>query len=128
MFLLLTIVYVFKRVLAVPLSGVTLELEDRAASSCTDLRNCRTIWNIIWSCLVTIFACTWVAIHPNVSRPEDSAHRPWHARPLRRARIMLLALIGPEFFIFWAWRQRLVASEKSEVLQGVFPSPFHRSE
>ena len=117
MFILLTTIYVLKRVLAAPIQGVILE--DRAApSSCTDLGNCRTILNIVWSCLVTIFACTWVSMHPNVPRP-GTTNRHWYSRPLRRAWIMFYALIGPEFFIFWAWRQRVAATQKSETLQGM---------
>jgi hypothetical protein len=118
MLVVLTLIYVFKRVLAIPIPVVILD--DRAApSSCTDLGNCRTILNIVWSCLVTIFACTWASIHPNVPKP-GTTNRHWYSRPLRRAHIMFLALIGPEFFIFWAWRQRRVASIRSETLQGMF--------
>lgn len=41
-------------------------------SSDATLGHCRTIWNIVWSCLITIFACIWVAIHPNVPQPRES--------------------------------------------------------
>ena len=108
MFLLLTVFYVLRRVFALPIPVI----EDRSASSCTDLGNCRTIWNIVWSCLVTTFACTWVAVHPNVPRPAQNVNQSWYSRPLRRVRIMLYALIGPEFVLFWAWRQWKAANRK----------------
>lgn len=44
-------------------------LADRA-EHCNTIGHCRTVWNIIWSCLITIFACIWVAIHPNIPRPK----------------------------------------------------------
>ena len=42
------------------------------SNRCTDLTHCRVVYNIIWSCLITIFSCTWVAIHPifHVRRDE----------------------------------------------------------
>ena len=40
------------------------------SNQCADLTHCRTIWNIVWSCLVTIFLCTWVAVHPNIPCPK----------------------------------------------------------
>jgi hypothetical protein len=114
MLILLTAFYLLHKVLALPIPAI----EERTSSPCDDLRNCRTISDIIWSCIVTIFACTWVAIHPNIPRPNSNRH--WYSGPLRRARIMFYALVGPEFIILWAWRQRNIASGKSETLQGLF--------
>jgi hypothetical protein len=112
--LILAAFYLLHKVLALPIPTI----EDRASASCDDLRTCRTISNIVWSCIVTIFACTWIAIHPNVPKPGSNLH--WYSGPLRRARVMFYALIGPEFIILWAWRQRYIASTKSETLQGMF--------
>jgi hypothetical protein len=114
MLIFLTAVYLLHKVLALPIPTI----EERTSSPCDDLRTCRTISNIIWSCVVTIFACTWIAIHPNVPKPNSNPH--WYSGPLQRARIMFYALVGPEFIIMWAWRQRYIASTKSETLQGVF--------
>jgi hypothetical protein len=116
MFLLLTVLYVLQRTLAAPIPGAILE--DRAASTGTGT-SYRSLWNIIWSCIVTIFACTWVAVHPNVPTPKQNAHRRWYSRPLGRARITLYALIGPEFVLVWAWRQRYIARRTSTTLKGV---------
>ena len=39
-------------------------------NSYTDLTLCRSIWNIVWICIVTIFSCTWVAgVYPNILCP-----------------------------------------------------------
>jgi hypothetical protein len=105
MLILLAAFYLLRKVLALPIPAI----EERALPSCDDLRTCRTIWNIIWSCIVTIFACTWVAIHPNVPKPNSDLNLHWYSGPLRRARIMFYALIGPEFIILWALRQRYIA-------------------
>ena len=39
-------------------------------NSCKDITHCRTIWNITWGCLTTIFSCAWVAVHPNIPCPR----------------------------------------------------------
>jgi hypothetical protein len=86
------------------------------SASCNDLEKCRTIWNIVRSCLVTLFACIWLAIHPNIPAPEDS----WGRIAARRVWMMLLALLTPELIVSWAARQliaacRIAKTNKSEV-------------
>ena len=107
--------YFFHKVKSLPVPYI----DQRAPSTqaCDDLAHCRTIWNIIWSCLVTIFACTYAAIHPNV--PMSDPNRHWYSGLLRRARIMICALIGPEFVIIWALRQWFAARRKLRNLKGV---------
>jgi len=61
----------------------------------------RSVYGILWSCLSTIFACTWIAVHPNIPAPEDSG---WEILG-RRLAIMGYVLLAPEFVIFWAARQ-----------------------
>lgn len=36
------------------------------ASSCDDIHHCRTMWSIVYSCITTIFACTYTSFHPDV--------------------------------------------------------------
>lgn len=74
-------------------------------SSCNDLGHCRTNWDIIWSCLVLIFICNWVAIHPNIPGPYESNLK----ITLRRLGIMIVSLIAPELIVVWALRQWMVA-------------------
>ena len=78
---------------------------SNTASTCDNLYHCRTIWNILWTCLVTISACTWVTVHPNVPAREDGRF----TVTFRRVKVVLLALIMPELIVLWAIRQWLVA-------------------
>jgi len=75
--------------------------------SCDDPDGCRSLWDIIRNCLLTVFLCTWVSLHPNIPSPDEK----WPRIALRRAGLMLLALIAPEAVISWAMRQRLAAAE-----------------
>lgn len=65
----------------------------------------RTKYDIISSCLITIFTCTWVAIHPNILEPGIGYKKKF----LYRVRLMILTLIAPECTIAWAMRQWLSA-------------------
>ncbi|KAJ7276761.1 hypothetical protein C8J57DRAFT_1127036 [Mycena rebaudengoi] len=69
--------------------------------SCDDINDCRKLFDIIWGCLVTIFACTWVSVHPNVPPPCQG-----HLALLwRRLKMMLVAIIAPEAMVGFAARQ-----------------------
>ncbi|KAJ3560767.1 hypothetical protein NP233_g10621 [Leucocoprinus birnbaumii] len=83
----------------------------------------RTTQQIVLSCLVTIFACTWVSMHPNVPDPDNTG---WQ-NLLSRVRTMFFALVGPEFVVIWALRQRLGAARHMEEYNlriGLKPRPF----
>ncbi|KAG2137506.1 hypothetical protein DEU56DRAFT_887260 [Suillus clintonianus] len=67
--------------------------------------NTRSLWDIIWSCTATLFACTWTAIHPNIPGMEEGIVTVWS----RRLGIMIVALIAPELIITWATLQFLSA-------------------
>ncbi|TDL15013.1 hypothetical protein BD410DRAFT_845549 [Rickenella mellea] len=86
---------------ALPLANI----DRRTTSTCDDINNCRTTSDIVWSCLTTIFTCTWVAIHPNIPAPYESSFE----IGLKRFGIVLMALIAPELVIMWAMRQWLVS-------------------
>ncbi|TFK32497.1 hypothetical protein BDQ12DRAFT_773129 [Crucibulum laeve] len=62
----------------------------------------RSLLDIIWTCASTIFACTWLSVHPNIPGPDES----WFAIARGRAKLMLYALLMPEVVICWAIRQR----------------------
>ena len=105
-------------------------IDDRslAGNRCTDLTHCRTIWSIVWSCLATIFSCTWVAVHPNIPCPKKRDANGWIERciwnPLlsfaeHRLPLFVCALLVPEYVLAWAIRQflsarRLANENKSE--------------
>ncbi|KAG8853787.1 hypothetical protein FRB91_004383 [Serendipita sp. 411] len=81
-----------------------------------DADDCRSLPNIIWSCLTTIFLCTWVSLHPNVPKPVDETKlnkRQWCAHKLRafikdQVFPFVLLLVAPEWILMWALRQRFV--------------------
>ncbi|KAF8581442.1 hypothetical protein K439DRAFT_1636153 [Ramaria rubella] len=81
------------------------DIYQRTPSSCKDIDNCRTLQDIVWSCLVTVFSCTWVAIHPNIPSPDVGRVK----IALRRLGLFVGALIAPELVITWAMRQWLAA-------------------
>ncbi|TDL15446.1 hypothetical protein BD410DRAFT_732735 [Rickenella mellea] len=80
-------------------------IDRRTSASCNDLNNCRTLWNIIWSCFATIIACTWVAIHPNIADDDHGLIE----KTLRHVEVTSLAVLAPEAIILWAIRQLIVA-------------------
>lgn len=88
-------------------------------SSCNDLGYCRTLLNIIWSCLATIFACTWIALHPNVPAAGGS----WRTAFSRRFVLLTGGLIVPELLVVWAMRQWLVARRLASDNKGMFFIP-----
>ncbi|KAG2040506.1 hypothetical protein BDR03DRAFT_948960 [Suillus americanus] len=87
---------------AAPITTTTTSDSFEALSFTT-----RTIWTIIFSSVLTLFACIYSAIHPNIPSPKDS--------PLlilwRRLGIMIMALIAPELIVTWAMRQWFSARE-----------------
>ncbi|KAJ7877015.1 hypothetical protein B0H13DRAFT_2279386 [Mycena leptocephala] len=102
MLLLLSLVYV----LATnhhAVSGHPLDARDEPVSdSCDDtINNYRTLFGITSGCLATIFACTWVSVHPNVPPPNQSQL----AVSWRRFHLMLVAVIAPELMVGFAARQ-----------------------
>ncbi len=76
----------------------------RTAESCQEFR---TLGSIIWSCLLTVFACTWTAIHPNLPGPDEGKLRIlW-----TRIKLVLIALVAPEYILLWATVQRTAAKK-----------------
>ena len=51
--------------------------------------------SILWSCLSTIFICTWVVLHPDVPKPDQKS---WYHRALKIAS-MLGTMIAPEYLV-----------------------------
>ena len=96
----------------------TVENCSLVGNHCNDLAHCRIIWNIVWSCLVTIFSCTWVAVHPNVPCLKKREANSWIKRcignPLlsfaeHRLPLFICALLVPEYILAWSIRQFLRA-------------------
>ncbi|KAJ7073601.1 hypothetical protein C8F01DRAFT_1271264 [Mycena amicta] len=95
--------------------------------ACKDIDHCRRLFDIVWSCLATIFACIWVSVHPNIPPPTPPApskgaslwmrakwillHRSGALRS--RLKLMTVALFAPEFIAGFAVRQLLDARRLS---------------
>ncbi|KAJ7133211.1 hypothetical protein C8R44DRAFT_730402 [Mycena epipterygia] len=77
---------------------------SRAIDTC-DGDNCRTLLNIIWGCLATIFASSWVSVHPNLPAPGER----WFKHTLRKLGMVFIAIIAPELMVYFAARQLAVA-------------------
>ena len=114
-------------------AGPSFDDRSSAVYHCTDLTHCRTIWNIVWSCLVTIFSCSWVAVHPNIPCPKTRKANGWIERciwnPLlsfaeHRLPLFICALLVPEYVLAWAIRQFFRAREIVSHNKGEFNFRF----
>ncbi|KAJ7751592.1 hypothetical protein B0H16DRAFT_1221953, partial [Mycena metata] len=65
----------------------------------------RSLFDIVWGCLATIFACTWVAVHQNVPDP----HLGWLSLLSRKLQMMLLTIFAPELVVSFAGKQLVSA-------------------
>ena len=88
--------------------------EYYTSSSCDDLHHCRTLSNIVWSCVVTLFSCIWIALHPNIPGPDHGSFR----IALRRVKLTVIGLIAPELVVALAMRQWFVYRRLTEKYQG----------
>jgi hypothetical protein len=89
--------------------------------SCKDIDHCRTLFSLTWSCITTIFLCTWVMVCPNISGPAESAPNTRQPRFIMSKKfwsslgnttlLFMCALVFPEFILAWAARQYIVAGK-----------------
>jgi hypothetical protein len=120
MLFILTFVYVFLgfQTHAAPLTSLLAESSSNdtalSTSACICPADQRSVWDILWSCLATIFACSWVSVHPNIPAFNES----WWRIFLRRLELMFWAVIGPETIIAWALRQWLGARRLEKRYKG----------
>ena len=108
MFVLLP--FLFVSLHAIRASPLPLPIDNGNAPDDLQLPTCtcidqRSITDILWSCFATIFACTWLSVHPNMPGPDEG---PGKFAP-RRLKLMFWSLIWPEMIIYWAFRQWLAA-------------------
>ncbi|KAI0043362.1 hypothetical protein FA95DRAFT_1498730 [Auriscalpium vulgare] len=85
-----------------PLTNSTVAADP--SPGCLDINNCRTTSNIVLSCLATIFACVWTAVHRNIPRPSTDA-RSQILNFLDMGKVVLVTLLVPEWVLAWAVRQ-----------------------
>ena len=124
MLLILTLVYLFHgfQSHAAPLTRLLVESGSVISTpACVCPVDQRTIWDILWGCLATIFACSWVSVHPNIPAPNKSSWRIF----LRRLELMFWGIVGPEFIIAWAFRQWMTARCIGKLYKGVNYQTFN---
>ncbi|KAK7450139.1 hypothetical protein VKT23_013022 [Stygiomarasmius scandens] len=80
---------------------------DISVSSFSPELGVRTTWEILWSCIVVVFTCTWISVHPNIPNPSDG----WFKTTSRRIETMLFALFAPEYMLMCAIEQWVVAGK-----------------
>ena len=120
MLLVLTLIYLFHgfQSHAAPLTSILEGSSSNATVIITPACICpadqRTTWDILWSCLATIFACSWVSVHPNIPASNESSRRIF----LHRLELMFWAVVGPEMIITWALRQWLGARRLGKLYKG----------
>lgn len=94
-------------------AAISFASSDVPSNTCRDIDNCRTMAGVVTSCVGTIFACIWVAVHPNVPGPKQS----WRSRQIESLRVMVMTLLVPEWVLAWALRQFLQAVNYAEMLE-----------
>ena len=107
MLLFFTLIYLFHgfQSHASPLTESSSNATVISTPACICPADQRMMWDILWSCLATIFACSWVSVHPNIPGPNESSWRIF----FRRLELMFWAVFSPEMIITWALRQWLGA-------------------
>ncbi len=82
----------------------------------------RGTFDILWSCLFTIFLCTWVSLHLNV----PAMHETYRHQFSRKSRWMLQAIMAPEFVLAFATGQKVEANKSVEDFKNlVLPGQEH---
>ena len=130
MLLVLTLVYLFHGFLSLasPLTSLLAESSLNVTTvistpACICPADQRTVWDILWSCLATIFACSLVSVHPNIPGPNETSWRIF----LRRLELMFWAIVAPELIIAWAFRQWMGARSIGKLYKGVIYQTFNLS-
>ena len=102
MFVLLSILYFSHWVIRASPLPLPIDISNAPTGvqlpTCTSIHQ-RSITDILWSCFATLFACTWLSVHPNIPGPDEGF---WKIA-LQRLELMLWALICPELIIGWAF-------------------------
>ena len=125
MLLVLTLVYLLHgfQTHAAPSTGLLAESSSNTTTvlstpACICPADQRSLFDILWSCLATLFACSWVSVHPNIPGPDESRLKVF----LRRLELMFWAVIAPEYIITWALRQWTGARRLEKFYKGELSS------
>ena len=100
---------------SIVIGGLIAPVTATPTINADEIDSSRSLYDILYGCCVTLFACTWLSIHPNICAPSDSD---WTSGR-RRLKTMLCALIVPELVLVWALRQRTAARKVAEKHKGM---------
>ena len=93
--------------------------ETSHSPACSDINHCRTLPAIVYGCLVTIFACTWLSFHPDIPNCTYTLSR---IRAHHFFSVMWSFLV-PELVIMKAaiqwWRVRRLTPKLQRKFQGM---------
>ncbi|KZT03161.1 uncharacterized protein LAESUDRAFT_762151 [Laetiporus sulphureus 93-53] len=95
--------YFSQHSVAAPIADIR-SVED-LSPSCDKLNDCRTLLSIVSSCIATIIACVWTAVHPDIPPYRED---PWWQK-FRRIGFTISAIIAPEIYIYIATFQYMDA-------------------
>ena len=100
-------------------------------ATCDDLDTCRSLYSIVQTCILTIFASVWVALHRNIPAPRKRHVRSsslaarvarciWNFLSNQRqsVAVFVIALLAPEWILSWALRQAIRAHRLTAELEG----------
>ncbi|PPQ95758.1 hypothetical protein CVT26_015845 [Gymnopilus dilepis] len=122
MVVLLSLLLLSPRIAAFPVNTTIAELQqsrvDLVAEAAANHLQSRSIWDILWSCLATIFVCSWVSVHPNIPPVEEGFWKVF----LRRLELMMWSIVAPTMMILWAARQWIAAKTLTKMYQDRFPN------
>lgn len=85
------------------------------SETCKDINGCRTLYSIVQSCLLMIFACVWVTVHRNIPGPQQQlliVHLEW-------LKVVVLTLLIPEWILTWVVQRSLKARKLVTQLEEV---------
>jgi hypothetical protein len=98
LFVLLQVVATQYVAFALPAPGTASTSVDTLpsqSSTCNDIHHCRTLISLVWSCLTTIFLCTWITVHLDVKEEGETS---WTSRFLNRISSVCMMLFAPEMY------------------------------
>lgn len=77
--------------------------------------NGRGTFDILWSCLFTIFLCTWTVLHLNIPSKDET----YYDLQRRKARWMVQAIMAPEFVLVFATGQKVDARNSVQFFKDI---------
>jgi hypothetical protein len=109
--LFLFLLYYLLTIRAMPVPKIK---DSEVTTACDNIHDCRTLEDIVWSCVTTIFLCTWVSLHPDISKPinkkDDRIWKKLGRFVSGKLVSFLSALLIPELILNWALGQRKTAN------------------